>query len=198
MMPRRYGSGMRRSRKGVNNKERLTLMQNIINTIKLIHPEATIPQRGSNFAAGYDITCVGGTDGLDPKLVAKLQDRDPDSLAGMRDLERGALVLTPGSSFLFRTGLTMAIAPGYQCLLWDRSGMGGIECVHRLAGVIDEDYRGEWLVRLVHFGTRSVRINVGDRIVQGVFQERVEAIFQAVDELPPSDRATRGFGASGK
>lgn len=83
-------------------------------------------------------------------------------------------------------------------MLWDRSGLGGIDCVHRLAGVIDEDYRGEWLVRLINFGRNAVMINEGDRIIQGVFQERVEAIFEMADELPSSNRSTGGFGASGK
>jgi len=157
-----------------------------------------MPTRGSDRAAGYDIACVGGLDGLDPKIADKLQERDPASLDGMLDLQAGRLVLTPGSSFLFRTGIAMAIAPGYQCLLWDRSSLGGMDRVHRLAGVIDEDYRGEWLVRLVHLGAAPIPIKVGDRIVQGIFQERIDASFQLVTELPGSSRASAGFGDSGK
>lgn len=84
-------------------------MKKITNDLKLIHPKATVPQRGSDCAAGYDITCVGGLDGLDPKLVAKLEEKDPDSLAGMRQLAGRALILFPGASYLFRTGITMAI-----------------------------------------------------------------------------------------
>lgn len=157
-----------------------------------------MPTRGSDYASGYDISCVGGIDGLDPKLVEKLQSRDPTSLAAMLDLQAGRLVMTPGSSFLFRTGISMAIAHGYQCLLWDRSGLGGIERLHRLAGVIDEDYRGEWMVRLVHLGDLPLPIKVGDRIVQGIFQERIEASFRVVSELPASLRAAGGFGNSGQ
>jgi dUTP pyrophosphatase len=189
------------SRRDNNYLERLRRslpMKSIYNQIKLLHPAAKMPTRGSDRAAGYDIACVGGIDGLDSKVVEKLQDRDPASLAGMLDLQAGRLVLTPGSSFLFRTGIAMAIAPGYQCLLWDRSGLGGMDRVHRLAGVIDEDYRGEWLVRLVHLGDAPIPIQVGDRIVQGIFQERIDASFQLVTELPDSSRASAGFGASGK
>ena len=74
--------------------------------------------------------------------------------------------------------------------------MGAVKCVHRLAGVIDEDYRGEWLVRLVNHGNKPVRINVGDKIVQGIYQEYAIANCPVVATLPETARGIGGFGST--
>jgi dUTP pyrophosphatase len=111
--------------------------------------------------------------------------------------EMGYWAMDPGTGFLFRTGFAQAIAPDYACFFWDRSGMGGKE-VHRFAGVIDEDYRGEWLVKLFNHSDDTVYVNAGDKIVQGVYQLRTEAIFPVIDVLPPSVRGEGGFGSTGK
>jgi dUTP pyrophosphatase len=167
-------------------------MKNITCPTILIHPDAKAPARSKDEAMGHDICCVAGVEHLqDPSAW------DPNQLkAWERMKETGQVVLQRGESFLFRTGFAQAIAPGYGCLLWDRSGMGAIKRVGRLAGVIDEDYRGEWMVRLVNFSNDTVIIKVGDKIVQGVYQERVAADCPVVDSLPESSRGTAGFGST--
>jgi len=82
--------------------------------------------------------------------------------------------------------------------LWDRSGMGAKKIVHRLAGVIDEDYRGEWFVRLVNHSSEVVRVEVGDKIVQGIYTERTEVECPIVPALPETSRGTGGFGSTDK
>lgn len=160
----------------------------------LVHPKAKAPKRSSAGAAGHDICCVAGLHGVD------LSKWKPNQLADWAAMEaRGYQELKPGESFLFRTGFCQAIPEGYVCLLWDRGGMGAVKCVHRLAGVIDEDYRGEWLVRLVNHSTDAiVRIDVGDKIVQGIYQEYAIVNCPVVHILPETVRGADGFGSTDK
>jgi len=158
---------------------------------KLIHPEAKAPERSTEGAVGHDICCVAGLVGVDRNKW------DAAQLGAWEDMERlGAVTVTPGESFLFRTGFAQAIEEGHACYFWDRSSMGGKKVVGRLAGVIDDDYRGEWFVRLVNHSHQPVRITVGDKIVQGVYHEKIEAECPIVDELLDTARGTGGFGST--
>ena len=124
---------------------------------------------------------------------------DEHQVAEWRQMEeRGYIDIFPGTGALLRTGFAQAIDPDYVCLLWDRSSMGGGKMVHRFAGVIDSDYRGEWFVRLFNHSTKPYRIAPGDKIVQGIYQLRTEAECPIVDSLPASGRGTGGFGSTGK
>lgn len=168
-------------------------MQRITCPTVLIHPDAVVPTRGTDVAAGHDIYCVAGVYGLES---GKWDDAQIDEWLSMGN--SGYVILAPHTGFLFRTGFSQAIQPGYVCLLHDRSGMGAKKQVGKLAGVIDEDYRGEWFVRLVNHSDQAVTICVGDKIVQGLYQERVEAEFPVVDTLADTARGTGGFGSTDK
>ena len=136
---------------------------------------------------------------MEPGFLEKMRRKDPAQVDYWELMEeQGSIVIASHDTFLFRTGMQMAIQPDYACFFWDRSGMGGNRLIHRFAGVIDEDYRGEWFVRLYNFNEESQRIDVGDRIVQGVFHERIIADFPVTtDALPASVRGTAGFGSTG-
>lgn len=141
---------------------------------KLVHFAAQVPHK-NEYDMGYDFSVV------------------PDE-----DFNGVRYVLEPGKSHLFHLGIATAIEPGYGCLLWDRSSLGAIDCIHRFAGVIDSGYRGEWKVRLHNFGPDSRVITVGDRIIQGIFTEMINVDWKECDELPQSLRGTGGFGSTGK
>jgi len=160
---------------------------------RIYHPQAKVPDRKDPKAAGYDIYCVAGVEGCPPAID---HETEVQQLKWERMAARGYVDLKPGESFIFRTGFAQAIEPGHCCLLWDRSGMGAKRNVHRLAGVIDESYRGEWLVALINHSASIQRINVGDRIVQGLYTERIEAEFPLVDDLDTTERGTDGFGST--
>ncbi len=161
---------------------------------KLLHPQAKVPTRSSVWAAGHDICCVGGLEGLEkPEDWSAAQLRVWELFA-----ENGCVVLMPGDGMIFRTGFAQAIREDYACFLWDRSGMGAKKCVGRLAGVIDPDYRGEWFVRLINHSRDAVSVKIGDKIVQGVYQERIAADCPIVDSLPETIRGLGGFGSTDK
>lgn len=166
---------------------------------KLIHPEAKVPSRGSKLAAGYDICCVAGLDGMSEEALENAARIFGSAIVDYWDVFKmaGMVTLQPQRSFVFRTGFAQAIPDDYCCKLWDRSGMGGAKKVARLAGLIDPDYRGEWYVCLVNHSLVPVEIRPGDKIVQGIYQLRTEATFPLVTELPTTDRGEAGFGSTG-
>ena len=105
--------------------------------------------------------------------------------------------LQPGEQHMFTTGIAVAIPDGYVALLWDRSSMGS-KGVHRLAGVMDSGYRGEWKVILINLSKEPVEIKAGDKIVQCILQKFEPVEISEVDELSDSLRGEKGFGSTGR
>lgn len=105
--------------------------------------------------------------------------------------------LRPGERKLFHTGVKMQLPAGVHMLLWDRSGLSAKSGVHRLAGVIDSSYRGEVRVCLVNLGDKTVQVRSGDRIIQGILQEEVPAMFVETDSVDETLRGDQGFGSTG-
>ena len=149
---------------------------------KRLRKDAQMPFRGSEHAMCYDLYCV--------------HDEDFYATGGVA-IEKPFIVLLPGASHVFHTGIATAIQEGYGALLWDRSGMGVKRNIHRLAGVIDSDYRGEWMVSLINLSQREQVIYAGDRIVQVQFAEQISADWEEFDILPDSIRGAEGFGSTG-
>lgn len=117
--------------------------------------------------------------------------------AGIDIYTNEAYTLQPGEHHLFSTGIAVEFPAGFVALLWDRSGLGS-KGIHRLGGVIDSEYRGEWKVILINHTTAPYSIAAGDKIIQCVFQKFEPVDIQEVDELSDTVRAAAGFGSSGK
>ena len=107
--------------------------------------------------------------------------------------------LQPMERKLIRTGLQIALPPGYECQLRPRSGLAlrdGITLPNTPA-TIDSDYRGELMVALVNLGDRPFEVTRGMRIAQMVVAPVVRVRFQPVEGLPVSERGGGGFGSTG-
>ena len=102
-----------------------------------------------------------------------------------------------GATVLVSTGIAMAIPKGYVGLIWDRSSMG-VKGIHRHAGVIDSEYRGEVKVCLHNTAKETYHIEKGDRIAQMLIQEAPNFIQHVVHELDSTNRGDGGFGSTGK
>ena len=144
---------------------------NYIN-IKKLKDTAIVPTYGSQEAAGADLYAC-----LDADVEIK-----------------------PGCSAFIPTGLAMEIPQGYAGLIYARSGMA---CKRGLApankvGVIDSDYRGEFIVVLHNHGLETQVVKHGERIAQLVITPVLTPAFAVVDDLSSTDRATGGFGSTGK
>ncbi|MHB8175093.1 MAG: dUTP diphosphatase [Thermoleophilia bacterium] len=109
------------------------------------------------------------------------------------------LTLAPGERALVATGIALAIPRGFGGFVQPRSGLAakyGITLTNA-PGLIDSNYRGEIKVIVQNTGKEDFAIGVGDRIAQLVIMPVEHAEFEAVDELPPTDRGPGGFGSSG-
>ena len=108
--------------------------------------------------------------------------------------------IKPGETAFVPTGLAMEIPKGFAGLIYARSGLA---CKRGLApankvGVIDSDYRGEFIVVLHNHGTATQEIAHGERIAQLVITPVVTPGFAEVAELTETERSDGGFGSTGK
>lgn len=140
--------------------------------VKKLKPNATLPTYGSQEAAGADLYAC-----LDEKVV-----------------------IQPGESVFVPTGLAMEIPKGYAGLIYARSGLA---CKRGLApankvGVIDSDYRGEFIVVLHNHGAQPQEIAHGERIAQLVITPVFTPGFTETADLTDTTRSAGGFGSTGK
>ena len=109
------------------------------------------------------------------------------------------IVLKPLQRTIVKTGLFMALPPGYEAQVRPRSGLAlkhGITVLNS-PGTIDADYRGEIGVLLINLGDKDFVINDGERIAQMVIMPYVKAEFLESDTLDETERAQKGFGSTG-
>ena len=137
---------------------------------------------------------------LDPDLALPSYARAGD--AGADLVAREAVTLAPrGGRALVPTGVALALPDGYAGFVLPRSGLAlrhGVTCLNT-PGLIDSGYRDELKVLLVNTDPEQpYDVSRGDRIAQLVVQRVDQARFVPVDELPPSDRGTGGFGHTGR
>ncbi|MBK6767014.1 MAG: dUTP diphosphatase [bacterium] len=120
--------------------------------------------------------------------------------AGM-DLSLAGPVATilPGERVLLPTGFCIAIPHGFEGQVRLRSGFARrTGCIMPNApGTIDADYRGELLVMVMNASGKAVEISNRERFAQLVISPVVQAIWQEVEVLPPTERGAGGFGSTG-
>ena len=109
------------------------------------------------------------------------------------------VTIAPGQTAFIPTGLAMMLPEGYVGLICARSGMAckmGLAPANKV-GVIDSDYRGEFLVALYNHGAESRTISHGDRSALLVVVPVLHPVFEETDELSETLRGTGGFGSTG-
>ena len=140
--------------------------------VKKLKEKAILPTYGSAQAAGADLyACLDGD-----------------------------ITIAPGETAFVPTGLAMELPTGYVGLIYARSGLA---CKRDLApankvGVIDSDYRGEFIVALHNHGALAQTISHGERIAQLVITPVFTPGFTEVQALSDTDRGAGGFGSTGK
>lgn len=128
---------------------------------------------------------------------ATLPSKDNPADAGIDFYTNESYTLQPGERHMFSTGISAEFPEGYVALFWDRSGLGS-KGIHRLAGVIDSGYRGEWKVILINTTDEPYEIKKGDKIIQCILQKFEPAKIEEVEELSDATRGDKGFGSSGR
>ena len=109
------------------------------------------------------------------------------------------VVLRPLERKLIKTGLFIALPPGYEAQVRPRSGLAlkhGITVINT-PGTIDADYRGEVGVCLINLSQEEFVVNDGERIAQMVIARHEQAEFVVVEELDETERGAGGYGHTG-
>lgn len=140
--------------------------------IKKLTETAQIPERGSDFAAGYD-------------LKADLPEE---------------ITILPGTCQKVKTGIAMEIPEGYFGGVYARSGLSTKEGLRpaNCVGVIDADYRGEIMVPVYNDSESNRVITPGQKIAQLIIQPFLVVEFEESDTLDETLRGEGGFGSTGK
>lgn len=108
--------------------------------------------------------------------------------------------ILPDHTAMIKTGFSTEIPEGYYCDIYARSGLGikrGLRPAN-CVGIIDSDYRGEWIVALHNDSNEVQRIFHGDRIAQFAVKEVIPCELIVSDTLSDSERGEGGLGSSGK
>ena len=101
-------------------------------------------------------------------------------------------VIPPHKTVMVGTGLAMEIPEGYFGA--SKQGLRPANCV----GVVDSDYRGEFMIAL-HNDTDEERVIAGkERIAQMVVMPYLSVEFEEVEELNETERGEGGFGSTGR
>lgn len=140
--------------------------------VKKLRSDAILPTYGSEEAAGADLyACIDAP-----------------------------VTIDPGQTVLIPTGLAMELPKGYVGLIYARSGLA---CKRGLApankvGVIDSDYRGEFMIALYNQGSVAQTVENGERIAQLVVTPILTPQYVQTESLSQSGRGSGGFGSTGK
>lgn len=146
---------------------RLQLDRPTVLQVRKLDERAVIPTRGSAGAIGYDLSSLH-------KLM----------------LPVSGILRVP-------TGIAVAIPPGHYGRIAPRSGLAVKHGVDVLAGVIDEDYRGEIVVVLVNHGRAALWIEEGMRVAQLILERASIFPVDEVEILDDTQRGAAGFGSTG-
>ena len=140
--------------------------------VKKLRPGAHLPTYGTEFSAGAD-------------LYACLEE---------------PVTIAPGETKKIPTGLAMEIPVGCAGLIYARSGLGtkqGLAPANKV-GVVDSDYRGEFMVFLHNHSAETRTVSHGDRVAQLLVTPVYTPGFEETDELTDTARGAGGFGSTGK
>ena len=140
--------------------------------IKKLDERAIIPTYGTEYSAGADLYNMGGE----------------------------SVSVAPGETVFIHTGLSIEIPEGYCGLIFARSGLAtkrGLAPANKV-GVVDSDYRGEWMVALHNHSDKTATVEGGERVAQMVVVPYLKAEFELTDELSETERGAGGFGSTGR
>ena len=139
--------------------------------VKKLREGAVLPTYGTEFSAGADLYACLESD----------------------------VVIGPGETKKIPTGLAMEIPAGFAGLIFARSSLGtkrGLAPANKV-GVIDSDYRGEFLVMLHNHGAEPQTVCHGERVAQLVIVPVFTPGFVEAEALSDTVRGAGGFGSTG-
>ena len=137
---------------------------------------------------------------LDPKVQLPSYKTKGSSGMDLMAFIKDPITITPNTSNIVQTGISVAIENNFEIQIRPRSGLAAKSNISVLntPGTIDSDYRGEIKVILFNHSNQEFVVNNNDRIAQMVLSPVIKVNFEEVDELPETLRGSEGFGSTGK
>lgn len=117
--------------------------------------------------------------------------------AGLDLYSKESVVIKPGESHTFDTGIHVELPPNTTGFVKSKSGLN-VKNGITSEGVIDVGYTGSIAVKLYNHGKFPVYIEKGQKISQLVILPIITPELELVDELNESERGNGGFGSTGK
>ena len=128
-----------------------------------------------------------------------------DGSAGMDIYLQQDINLVAGIDNVIHLGFASELPRGFVAVLVPRSSTGikGIR-LRNTVGVIDADYRGEWIAHITideqgdNFYGKVFPFKRGDRLLQALILPYFKFNIQITDKLSNTKRGESGFGGTGK
>ena len=126
-----------------------------------------------------------------------------NSSGGMDIYFQEDVELKVGKDNVVNLGFCAEVPEGHIALLLPRSsaGMKGLH-LRNTAGVIDSDYRGEWIAHItyddINTWGETIKYKRGERALQALIIPVKQETINIVDEVSVTDRGNGGFGSTGK
>ena len=139
--------------------------------VKKLNEQAKFPTRGSKYAAGLD-------------LYANISE---------------PIIIEPHTTCKIGTGISMELPNGTFGAIFARSGLATKKGLRpaNCTGIIDSDYRGEYIVAIYNDSNLSQTIEPQERIAQLILLPFIPTSLVEVDTLTETARGDGGFGHSG-
>jgi len=137
---------------------------------------------------------------LNPKVQLPSYKTEGSSGMDLMAFLENSIKITPNTSALIPTGISVAIPSDAEIQIRPRSGLAAKSNISVLntTGTIDSDYRGEIKVILFNHGSEEFIVNNKDRIAQIILVPVLKIDFEEVENLPKTIRGSGGFGSTGK
>lgn len=149
--------------------------------IQALHPNFRLPQRSTELAGGFDLYMPEA--GEITPCWERCTDEDPNVHP----------VKVP-------LGFAAEIPTGYVALLLPRSGTGAKHSLEleNTCGIIDADYRGEWVAFLNTKNGAGFSWSAGERVLQFILVPVLTPVLTLVDSVAHTERGAGGFGSTGQ
>ena len=121
-----------------------------------------------------------------------------DGAVGADLFSSAEVTLLPGALVTVPTDIAIDCPKGFYARVAPRSGLTVKHHIDVMAGVIDNDYRGNVLVALHNFGTETYTVKSGTKIAQLIFERISYPQFDEKSRLSKTKRNHQGFGSTDK
>lgn len=170
-----------------------------------VTPHAKVPERATDGSAGYDaFACLMDYNETTKRDVPRTFQVFRRGFLFQRNQprtevynEKTGIVLRPGERAIIPLGVKMTLPKGVKCEIQDKSGRAWKEALSLVNGVGlgDSDFPNEYGAIVINLGFSPLVIRHGQKVVQFVFAEYLDADFTE-DVVVQTTERNGGYGST--